>query len=76
MSEPLKGYAEAAAWLGVPRKWLEDRVQRGEAPHTRLGKHVRFTQAHLDAIVVAGESRVSTVVVPTELKPLKRGRAR
>lgn len=53
--EPLKSYDEAAAWLGVSVRWLHRGVQAGRLPHTRLGKHVRFTKEHLDAIVAAGE---------------------
>ena len=56
MSEPLRNYEQAAEWLGVPKRWLEDQVRAGNAPHAKLGKHVRFTQQHLDAIVRAGES--------------------
>jgi len=67
MSEPLKNYAQAAKWLGVPQTWLEAKVQAGEVPHTRLGKHVRFTQEHLDAIVRAGERPVTDDVIPAAL---------
>lgn len=71
----MKNYAEAAEWLGVPQKWLEQRVQQGKAPHTRLGKHVRFSQAHLEAIVKAGEPRATTVALPDmSLRPSPRGK--
>lgn len=53
---PLMNYDDAAAWLGVRRKWLEQQVQLGKAPCARLGKHVRFSREHLDAIVRAGEA--------------------
>ena len=79
---PLKDYAQAAEWLGVPVRWLQDRVQRGEVPYTRLGKHVRFTQEHLDVIVKAGEHvperRVTVVISPEQaaLRPTTRRRRR
>jgi hypothetical protein len=53
---PLKNYDQAAAWLKVSKRWLEAQVAQG-APHVRLGKYVRFSQANLDAIVKAGEPR-------------------
>lgn len=39
--------AEAARILRVPEGWLRKKVTAGFVPHTRLGKHVRFTAAHL-----------------------------
>ena len=47
--------AEAAEALNVPRTWLRDKVTAGAVPHTRLGRHVRFSEAHLTQIVAAGE---------------------
>lgn len=47
--------AEAAALLHVPEGWLRKKVSAGSVPHTRLGKHVRFTMEHLRRIVVEGE---------------------
>lgn len=72
MPEPLKNYTQAAEWLGVPQKWLEAKVQAGEAPHTRLGKHVRFSQQHLDAIVAAGEPRSqATATTESSIRQMK-----
>jgi len=50
---------QAAERLGVPRTWLRDKVSARAVPHTRLGKHVRFTAAHLASIVAAGEQEVT-----------------
>jgi excisionase family DNA binding protein len=47
--------AEAAEILHVPEGWLRKKVTSGVVPHTRLGKHVRFTDDHLRQIVVDGE---------------------
>lgn len=46
---------EAAEVLNVPEKWLREMVTARRVPFTRLGKHVRFSQAHLDEIVLAGQ---------------------
>jgi excisionase family DNA binding protein len=45
---------EAAEILGVPRTWVRDKVTNRKIPHTRIGKHVRFTDEHLQAISDAG----------------------
>jgi excisionase family DNA binding protein len=58
MTLPLLTISEAAAALNVPEGWLRKKVSAGVVPHTRLGKHVRFTQEHLTQIVAAGEPAV------------------
>lgn len=57
MAEPPRLYtiAEAASLLRVPEGWLRKKVTAGVVPHTRLGKHVRFTDDHLCRIVADGE---------------------
>ena len=52
--------AEAARLLRVPEGWLRKKVTAGLVPHTRLGKHVRFTDAHLCRIVASGEREPAT----------------
>jgi excisionase family DNA binding protein len=51
----LRTIAEAAEYLNVPYTWLRDKVTARQVPHTRLGRHVRFTEEHLTEIVLAGE---------------------
>lgn len=46
---------EAARVLRVPEGWLRKKVTAGLVPHTRLGKHVRFTAGHLAQILSDGE---------------------
>jgi excisionase family DNA binding protein len=53
--------AEAAHLLNVPVGWLSKKVSAHEIPHTRLGKHVRFTPEHVDLIIEAGEQRPHAV---------------
>lgn len=45
----------AADRLGVPEGWLRKAVTARRVPFTRIGKHVRFTEEHLESIVRAGE---------------------
>jgi excisionase family DNA binding protein len=47
---------EAAQLLRVPEGWLRKKVTAGLVPHARLGKHVRFTSAHLAQILAEGEA--------------------
>jgi excisionase family DNA binding protein len=49
---------EAAAYLNIPVRTLRNWVGQGKVPHTRIGKHVRFTPEHLAQIVAAGERPV------------------
>ena len=54
---------EAAEVLRVPEGWLRKKVSAGLVPHTRLGKHVRFTGEHLRQIVTAGETEPAVTPV-------------
>jgi excisionase family DNA binding protein len=51
---------EAARLLRVPEGWLRKKVTAGVVPHTRLGKHVRFTSTHLARILAEGEARLAS----------------
>jgi excisionase family DNA binding protein len=55
---------EAAGYLNVPRSWLRDRVTAHLVPHTRLGRHVRFSPEHLAQIVAHGEQVVAQQPLP------------
>lgn len=68
---PLKDIEQAAAWLGIPAETLKKRVAAREVPHTRIGKHVRFAEHHLAAIVEAGEQPMTTT--PPLLSLVHRG---
>ncbi len=67
---------EAAEALNVPRTWLRDKVTAGAVPHTRLGRHVRFTEEHLAQIVAVGERSGTQVPAPRRASPTGRLRAR
>jgi excisionase family DNA binding protein len=42
---------EAAEMLGVTVDFIRRRYQKGEIPHVRIGRYVKFSQANIDAIV-------------------------
>lgn len=64
---------EAARLLRVPEGWLRKKVTAGLVPHTRLGKHVRFTAAHLTQILDEGQTTVYPMPgVRTGLSPRAR----
>lgn len=60
---PVYTIVEAARLLRVPEGWLRKKVTDGAVPHTRLGKHVRFTADHLRQILTTGEQTPITVPV-------------
>ena len=64
---------EAARLLRVPEGWLRKKVTAHAVPHMRLGKHVRFTNDHLAAIVSQAECpAVSLATRPSGLSPRAR----
>lgn len=64
MGPKLLDIDQAAEQLGVPRGWLAKAVTARSVSFTKLGKHVRFAQHHLDAIVAAGEQAPETAPPP------------
>lgn len=58
--EPLRTIDQAAEWLGIPAHTLRKLVSARSVPHTRIGRHVRFSADHLAAIVAAGEELPAT----------------
>jgi len=51
---------DAARYLNVPKNWVQDKVTERAIPHTRLGKHVRFTPDHLATIIADGQQPLET----------------
>lgn len=41
---------EVAAYFGVSERYVEERIQSGEWPHTRHGRLVRFSPANVRQI--------------------------
>jgi len=62
---------EAADLLNVSYSWLKKAAQRGEVPCTHIGRAVRFSGAHVEAIVRSGEQHAVTGAAPAS-----RGSAR
>lgn len=58
MTDGLRDRFQAAEWLNIPPTTLRDMVTARSVPFTFVGRHVRFAQHHLDAIVAAGEQPV------------------
>jgi excisionase family DNA binding protein len=64
---------EAAAILRVPEGWLRKKVTAGVVPHSRLGKHVRFSDENLRQIVDNGSVETAlTAPLPSGLSPRAR----
>ena len=59
--ERLLTIAEVAAWLHVSERWVRDKVTAEELPHTRVGKHVRFTREQVRMIIEHGLRNPRTV---------------
>ena len=51
--------SEAAEYLNVPQRWVQEAVRQRKLRCTRLGKHLRFRIEHLDELVAAGEQPVT-----------------
>jgi excisionase family DNA binding protein len=47
--------AGLAKHLGVSEDWVYKAVQRREIPFTRVARRLRFTRAHVEQILAAGE---------------------
>jgi excisionase family DNA binding protein len=75
MIGPLYDITQAAAILNVPRTWLRDKVTARAVPHTRIGRHVRFTEAHLVAIIEHGQKTAPTPAEDSR-GPVPTGRRR
>lgn len=63
-SRRLLDIPQAARVLNVPESWLQVKATAREIPHTRIGKHVRFSLKHLDDIIAQGEVATEAVVKP------------
>ncbi len=73
MTGRLMTIAEVADYLNVPYTWLRDKVSAREVPHTRIGRHVRFTEQHVLAIIAAGERRaIASTPATSGVSPLAR----
>ncbi|MFI5803378.1 helix-turn-helix domain-containing protein [Streptomyces sp. NPDC051561] len=76
-------YDEAAQRLGIPEKWLRERI--GKLPHRKMGKFVLFAESDLKAISEMFFVSPEEAITPrygnsstplSALKPSSRSRAR
>lgn len=46
-TEGLLGIDELSQFLGVPKSWIYERTRKGEIPHIKLGKYLRFKTSEI-----------------------------
>jgi excisionase family DNA binding protein len=51
VTAPLRTFEEAAAILSIPASTLKKAVTARRIPHTRIGRHIRFTDDDIARIV-------------------------
>lgn len=56
---------EASAYLGISETTLHRMIRRGDLPHTRIGRVLRFRILDLDAYLEANTTRESPAEDPT-----------
>jgi excisionase family DNA binding protein len=72
MTAPLKDFAAAAEWLGVGEHTLRKKVARRQWPHSRVGRHVRFSETDLEAIVALTHVDPGPSAAVAELRARRR----
>jgi excisionase family DNA binding protein len=65
MSQVLFTFAQAAEMTALPESWLRKAVTERRIPFRKVGKHVRFSAADLDALI-------EQTAVPAAVSPLRR----
>jgi excisionase family DNA binding protein len=68
MTGQLRDIAAYAALLGVPATWVRDKVTARELEFTKVGRHVRFSDANHEANLAAWRQRpIATVPALTSV---------
>lgn len=65
---------QAAAYLGLSKRAVYDRVYRGTLPSHRLGRLLRFNQDELDQLLLTGSSQADQAVLQQALARLPGGK--
>ena len=52
LREPLLDAEQTAILLGIPRSSVYDYARRGELPHVRVGRHVKFIRRDLEQVLL------------------------
>lgn len=63
---PLLTFEQAAERLAVRESWLRKAVAAEQVPHTRIGRHVRFTEQNLNDFIEASQR------TPLPVRPIRR----
>lgn len=58
LREPLLDAEQTAALLGIPRSSVYAYAKRGELPHVKIGKHLKFVRQDLEQALI--ERRVES----------------
>ena len=74
MTGPLLNIAGYATLLGVPPTWVRDKVTAREIEFTKVGRHVRFSEANHQANLTKWRQLVITdhAVAPVSYLPQRR----
>jgi excisionase family DNA binding protein len=67
---------EAADYLNVPVRWVQDAVQHRRVRCTRIGKQVRFSADHLLELIEAGEQPRTAAAATVAQLHRRRSRSR
>jgi excisionase family DNA binding protein len=67
---------QAAALLQVPESWLRRKAATRAIPCRKIGKHLRFTRADLDAITAAAAQPIRHPTTPAATRRHRITRAR
>ena len=62
--------AEAAERLNLPQTWIATERRAGRIPHQKFGRHIRYTDEHIAAILKRHE--VQAASDPAGLTPRSR----
>jgi excisionase family DNA binding protein len=52
LREPLLDAEQAATLLGIPRSSVYAYAKRGELPHVKIGRHLKFIRRDLEFVLV------------------------
>jgi excisionase family DNA binding protein len=52
LREPLLDAEKAASLLGIPRSSIYAYAKRGELPHVKIGRHLKFIRSDLERVLV------------------------
>lgn len=69
MVAPLLNKKQLAELLGIPPGTVDKKISRREWPFTKVGRHIRFTELHVAAIVRQGDE--PALNGPLAVQPLR-----